>query len=91
MTTSSCEAKYVASCHATKEAMWLHILLEILGHKQSTTVIHSYNMGSIALTKDPSFHIKSKHINIQFHYTCEHVDAKDVSFKYLPTAAIPAI
>ena len=90
MTTSSCKAKYIASCHATKEAMWLHRLLEILSHKKSTTVIHSNNMGSIALTKYPSFHTRSKHINIQFHYTHEHVNAKDVSFKYLPTAAIPA-
>ena len=39
VTTSSCEAEYVVSCHATKEAMWLHRLLELLGLWQSTTTI----------------------------------------------------
>jgi len=47
-------------------------------------------MGSIALTKDPTFHACSKHINVQFHYMQECVDNKDISFKYLPTASIPA-
>ena len=42
------------------------------------------------LTKDPSFHARSKHIDVQFHYTRERVDAKDISFKYLPTADMPA-
>ena len=88
--TSSCEAEYVASCHAMKEAMWLHRLLELLGHRQSTTIIHSDNAGSISLTKDVAFHARSKHINIQFHYTHEHVDAKDILFKYLCTADMPA-
>ena len=68
VTTSTCEAEYVASCHATKEAVWLHRLLELLGHKQATTTIHSDNAGSITLT-NPTFHARSKHIDVQFHYT----------------------
>ena len=90
VTTSSCEAKYVASYHAMKEAMWLHSLLQTLGHSQHTTTIHSDNMGSIALTKDPGFHARSKHIDVQFHYTRECVDTKDILFKYIPTADMPA-
>ena len=81
--TSSCEAEYVTSCHATKEVMWLHRLLELLRHRQCTTIIHSDNAGSISLTKDAAFHARSKHIDIQFHYIHEHVDAKDILFKYL--------
>ena len=43
--------------------------------------------------KDPSFHAlvdQSIYINVQFHYTQEHVDAKDVYFKYLPSTDMPA-
>ena len=40
--------------------------------------------------KDAAFHARSKHIDVQFHYTHEHVDAKEVLFKYLPTADMPA-
>ena len=90
VTTSTCEAEYVASCHATKEAMWLRRLLETLGHKQSTTTMHSDNAGSITLTKDATYHARSKHIDVQFHYTRERVDDKDVSFHYLPSHDMPA-
>ena len=90
VTTLSCEAKYVASCHATKEAMWLWRLLELLGFWQLTTTIHSDNASSISLTKDAAFHARSKHIDVQFHYTHEQVTAGDILFKYLPTADMPA-
>jgi len=32
--TSSTKAEYIASCHGTKEAVWLHSLLKSLGHAQ---------------------------------------------------------
>ena len=40
--------------------------------------------------KNAAFHARSKHIDVQFHYTREPVAAKDVLFKYLPTADMPA-
>jgi len=33
--TSTCEAEYVAACHALKEAIWLQNLLELIGHPQT--------------------------------------------------------
>ena len=42
------------------------------------------------LTKDPTFHAQLKHINLQFHYTQEQVDERDITFKYLPTDDMPA-
>ena len=69
VTISTCEAEYVVSCHTMKETIWLRCLLKILSHKQSTTTIHSENASSIALMKDTTFHMCSKHIDIQFHYT----------------------
>ena len=70
--------------------MWLHRLLETLGHKQSTTTMHSDYAGSITLTKDATYHAWSKHIDVQFHYTHERVDDKGVSFHYLPSHDMPA-
>ena len=90
VTTSSCEAEYVASCNAAKEAMWLCRLLEFLGHKQTTPKIHSDNTASITLTKDPAFHARSKHIDVQYHYTRERVENKELSFHYLPTSEMAA-
>jgi len=67
--TSSTEAEYMASCHATKEAMWLCALLKLIGFKQKQpTLISCDNNGSNTLGRDPSFHKQTKHIDIQYHY-----------------------
>lgn len=91
VSTSSTEAEYIASCHATKEAVWLWTLLKLIGFEQlSATVICCDNRGSNDLTKDPSFHARTKHIDIQFHYICERVADNQVSFIYIPSKENPA-
>jgi hypothetical protein len=62
--TFGTEAEYIASCHMTKEVLWLHKLVELLGHPQKTTVIWSDNTRSIRLTKYPSFHTRTRHIDV---------------------------
>ena len=90
MSTSTCEAEYIASCHATKEALWLRKLVTLLGHLQGTTKIWNDNSGSIILTKDPSFHARTKHIDVQYHFVHELVQSKEITFQYLPTVEMPA-
>ena len=34
----------------------------------NAVIIHCNNQGAVALAKNPQFHAKSKHINIQYHY-----------------------
>ena len=36
-------------------------------------VVNVYNQGSIALAKNPVFHDRSKHIDIQYHFTSDLV------------------
>jgi hypothetical protein len=82
--TSSCEAEYMASCHGTKEAVWLRALLHALGFTQlAPTQISIDNRGALVLTEDPSFHARSKHIDVQYHYTRERVEAGDTTFTYV--------
>ena len=66
---SSTEAEYRAACSATCEAVWLRRLLGELGFpQQSKTVIHSNNQSCIAIAKNPVFHARTKHIEIQYHF-----------------------
>lgn len=82
--TSSCEAEYMATCHATKEAIWLRALLLAMDLAQpQATLISADNHGALALTEDPSFHARSKHIDVQYHFTRERVEAGDVTFEYI--------
>jgi hypothetical protein len=83
---SSTEGEYMATCHATKEALWLRTLLQLIGFSQNgPTMIYCDNESVITLTKDPSFHAQMKHINIQHHFIQEHVESHDVTFAHLPT------
>ena len=83
--TSSMEAEYMASCHAIKEAMWLCSFLKLIGFEQKkATLIHCDNNSSNSLCKDPTFHKRTKHIDIQYHYIQERVNANDISFTHIP-------
>ena len=73
-----------------KEALWLQKLVTLLGHPQSTTRIWNDNAGSIILTKDPSFHTHTKHIDVQYHFIREWVQSNKIAFKYLHTTEMPA-
>jgi hypothetical protein len=83
---SSVEAEYMAATQATREAMWWRKLLhELAIHSCPTTTIHSDSQGSIALSKNPEHHARSKHIDIQHHFVREQVAAGTISLLYIPT------
>jgi hypothetical protein len=65
---SSCEAEYMGLTQSAKEAIWLRRLLLELGqdrHLEEATVIFGDNQGAIALSSNPEFHQRTKHIDIQ--------------------------
>jgi hypothetical protein len=69
---STTEAEYMVASNATKDAIWLRVLLEDLGFPQvSATTLHADNLGCIALTNGTVTHSRAKHINICHHFICE--------------------
>jgi len=65
---SSSEAEYMAMSEALKELLWLRSLLKSLGLEQSgETELKVDNQAAIALSKNPEFHKRSKHIGVRFH------------------------
>jgi hypothetical protein len=87
----SMEGEYMASCHTTKECMWVQTLLMLIGFSpKGLTSVYCNNISSNILTKDATFHVWMKHIDIQHHYVCEHVMVKDLHFPYIPTHENPA-
>ncbi len=49
-----------------------------------TVIIYVHNISVIALSKNPKFHAKSKHIDIQYHYIRE-IEEKSIQLEYTPT------
>jgi hypothetical protein len=73
---SSCEAEYMGQTQAAKEAIWLRDLLENLTaspEELQATIVYCDNQGAIALAKNPQFHARTKHIDIQHHFVRERL------------------
>lgn len=88
---SSCEAEYIGQTQATKEAIWLRRLLGELqvadteGHAPVATIIYGDNQGAIALAKNPQFHARTKHIDVQHHFVREKQHNGEVDLQYIST------
>jgi hypothetical protein len=83
--TSTTEAEYVAAAHATKEAVWLQMLLRELGEIGSAidhVKIRMDNTGAIALTKNPEFHQRTKHMDVRWQYIREQVETGKIQVEY---------
>ena len=88
---SSTEAEYVALCSVAQETVWLrHLLASIRFKHKDATVVDEDNQGTIALTKNPKNHSRTKHIDIKYHFVREAVEKKDVRLVYCPTGKMVA-
>ncbi|KAK9739429.1 hypothetical protein QE152_g9006 [Popillia japonica] len=82
---SSTEAEYVSLCSATTEAIWLKRLLHDLGIETGIVNIYEDNMPCIAISKDPVYHKKVKHIDIKYHFIREQIKNKIIEPIYIST------
>ena len=83
---STVEAEYMASLNATKEAIWLRVLLEDMGFPQTmATLIHADNQGCIALARNPVAHSRAKHIDIRHHFIREWFQNSEIRLEYCST------
>src|ERR1035438_9557017 len=82
---STTEAKYISMMQASKEAIWLMILLKELKKGGSEMmVINVDNQGSMHLAKNLEYHTRTKHIKIQHHFIQEAIKMKKVELVYCP-------
>ena len=80
---SSTEAEYVALSEAACEACWLCNLYGELGLLEDVapTRIRGDNEGSIAMSKNPVFHARTKHIDTRWHFIRELVQDEVVEIE----------
>jgi hypothetical protein len=68
----------MATTHASKEAVWLQILCLSIGLVHQAVRIDYDSKSAIVLAKNPSYHSKTKHIDIQYHFVRDMVEEKKV-------------
>jgi hypothetical protein len=86
VSTSTAEAEYHALAYAGKEAVWIRSLLGQLGFTQDQPMtIYGDNQGALALSENPEFHARTKHIDVSAHYIRELTEDHIVKLEYKPT------
>ena len=80
---STAKAEYISSIAAACEALWLRRLLQDLQDKQEdATTLFCDNMSAIAMSKNPVFHARSKHIELKYHFIRELVENEDIKLEF---------
>ena len=75
----------MAATEAAKKAIWLQELLgEAIGKASTRVIIKVDNRSAIALTKNPVFHGRSKHIHRRFHFIRECVKNEQIEVEHIP-------
>jgi hypothetical protein len=88
---STTEAEYMASTQPTKEAIWMTKLMKELGYmKEEAMVIRCDNQGAISLMKNPTQHVRTKHIDVQHHFVRKQVENGEATFEYCSTKKMVA-
>ena len=83
---STAEAEYIALASAAQEAVWLQRLLQDMKAVPSRPmIINEDNQSAIALTKNPQFHGRTKHVDIKFHYIREQVEQQNIKLVFCPS------
>ena len=84
MALSTTEAEYIVLTEGAKEMVWLRRLLEELGLEQTEpTSVHSDNLGSITLSHDATYHARTKHINVAYHFIRERIASNEATVTYV--------
>ncbi|MCO5561662.1 hypothetical protein L7F22_015283 [Adiantum nelumboides] len=84
--TFSCEAEYMATFTATVECVWLRRLMANLGVEQdSANTIYINNQSALAVARNSVFHVRTKHIEVHYHYVRERLSVGEINLAYVPT------
>ncbi len=82
----STEAEYMGQSAATQEVIWLRGLIsEITNKELEPTTLFADNRGAVALAVNPTFHRRTKHIAIRYHFIREKVEDDTIKLVWLST------
>jgi len=83
---SSCEVEYIAGMTAACQGIWLaQLLAELKSEQRTTFLLKMDSQSAIALSKNPVFHDRSKHIDVRFHFIRECVGDGKMDIKHVCT------
>ncbi|XP_019054767.1 PREDICTED: uncharacterized protein LOC109115317 [Nelumbo nucifera] len=87
---SSTEAKYRAMATRTAELLWLKRVLHDLTINTPAMQLRCNSKATFHIAANPMFHEHTKHIDIDCHFVCEHVQSGEIKTLHLPSNSQPA-
>ncbi len=82
---STTEAEFIAATESCKELLWLRKYIEELGFKQEHYVLYCDNQSAIHLGKNSTFHSRSKHIDVRYHWIRDVLSSKLLELEKIHT------
>ena len=73
---STIEAEYIAIIEASKELLWMKKFQQELGLRQEMYLLYCDSQSAIYLSKNPTFHSRSKHIDVRYHWIRDVLEMK---------------
>jgi hypothetical protein len=80
---STIEVEYMEKTHGRKEEVWLQRLCSEIGFKKRSMKISCDSQSAIFLVKNPAYHLKTKHIDVQYHFVRDMVERNKVLLEKL--------
>ncbi|PKU87466.1 Retrovirus-related Pol polyprotein from transposon TNT 1-94 [Dendrobium catenatum] len=81
---SSTEAEYRSLSAAASDVIWLRRLVdELLLPQDAPTTIYCDNTSAIALARNPVFHARTKHIELDYHFLRQHIDNRTIHLEHI--------
>ena len=75
---STTKVEYMASTHVNKEVVWLQRLCSCIGLVQQAARLACDSKSAIFLENNPTYHLKAKHIDVQYHFVRDMVEEQKV-------------
>ena len=82
---STTEAEFIAATEACKELLWMKKFLSELGLHQEKYELFCDSQSAIHLGKNSSFHSRSKHIDVRYHWIRDILEKKLLQLKKIHT------
>ena len=82
--SSTTEAEYMALATTSRQAVWYLYAFTQLGYTIPITIMAD-NTSSLNVAEDPINTPRTKHIDVAYHFTREHLILKSFTLSYVPS------
>jgi hypothetical protein len=75
---STMKVEYMGATHGRKEVVWLQRLCSRIGFEKIAMKINCDSQSSTFMEKNPTYHSKTNHIDVKYHFVRDMVESNKV-------------